>query len=411
MIGNVLEWYEFAIYGYFAVDIAHQFFPETDRFSSLMQTFAVFAIGFFMRPLGAIVFGYFADRLGRKKILPISIILMACATMAIGLIPTHAQIGVWSGFLLVLFRIMQGFAVGGEYSSSIAYIIEQTPRAKRGFIGSLTLFGAYFGILLGSAVSALISFLAKDTAYYEYAWRGAFLLGIFLGLLGLYIRKNMPETPDFIEAKMEGRLLKNPLKDLFASHFKTVLLGVGMTLLPAVCSWLIMAYFPTYTTQYGKIAEYQTLAIETATLIVILVAIPIFGRLSDRVGRFLFLFASPILLFVFSYFLFQPLLGSSLFAIFLAQGLLAVMYIMSEAVVPATLASMFPVNQRCTGIALSVNISNGFFGGTAPLVATFLIQKTGHVSSPSWYIMAVALISLCAAIIAFKSYHGRIKIP
>jgi MHS family proline/betaine transporter-like MFS transporter len=410
LIGNVLEWYEFAIYGYFAVDIAHQFFPEQDRSSGLIQIFAVFAIGFIMRPVGAIVFGYFADRLGRKKILPISIIMMAVATMAVGLIPTHGQIGIWAGLLLVLFRIIQGVAVGGEYSSSIAYVIEQTPKPKRGFFGSLTLFGAYFGILLGSAVCASISYLAKDTPYFEYAWRGAFLLGILLGLLGLYIRKNMPESPEFIEAKRKNKLLKNPLKDLIRNHPRTIFLGVGMTLLPAVSSWTIMGYFPTFTSQYGKVAEYQVLTLATCTLLVTLAAIPIFGYLSDRFGRFPFLLASPIFLFLFSYFLFKPLLSSSLMVIFLAQAALAVMYIMSEAVIPATLASIFPVNQRCTGIAISVNISNGFFGGTAPLVATFLIKETGRIFAPSWYIMFIALISLGAAIATHKYFHRTVTL-
>lgn len=410
LIGNILEWYEFAVYGYFAVDIAHQFFPETDRFSSLIKTFAVFSIGFFMRPLGAVVFGYFADRLGRKKILPISIIAMAIATMAIGLIPTYEQIGIWAGLLLVVFRIVQGFALGGEYSSSIAYVIEQSPQNKRGLLGSLTLFGTNFGLLLGSSIAALLTYLAKDTAYYAYAWRGAFVLGIFLGLLGLYIRKNMPETPEFIEAKKKGLLLKNPLKNLFLSHKKPLFLGIGMVLLPAVTSWLILSYFPTFTTQFGKITKYQSLTLETGTLLVILLAIPIFGYLSDRLGRFLFLFTSPILLFGFSSFLFRPLLSSSLGAVFFAQSVLAVMCVMAEAVLPATLASIFPVNQRCTGIALCVNIANGYFGGSTPLIATLLIKKTGQIYSPSWYIMLTALISLCATILCFKMYRKLTRI-
>lgn len=270
LIGNILEWYEFSIYGYFAADIAHQFFPKQDRLSGLLETFAVFAIGYFMRPLGALFFGYFADRFGRKKILPISIIMMAIATTAIGLIPGYNKIGAWAGLLLVFFRLLQGFAVGGEYSSAIVYVIEQTPPGKRGLFGSLTLFGAYFGMLLGSSVAALISYLAKDTSYYEFAWRIAFLFGIFLGTIGIYIRKKMPETPEFSLAKKEGRLEKNPLKNLFCFHRMKVLLGIGITLLPAVSSYLVFSYLPTYTSQYGKIAEDQSLTLNTLALIVML---------------------------------------------------------------------------------------------------------------------------------------------
>ncbi len=405
LIGNVLEWYEFAIYGYFAVDIAHQFFPSADPTASLLETFSVLAIGFFMRPVGALVFGYLADRKGRKKALPVTVMLMAIATTIIGFIPTYAQIGIGSAILLVLCRMIQGFAVGGEYSSAIAYIVEQAPPNKKNLFGSLTLFGAYFGILLGSGVAASLSYLAKDTPYFHYVWRGAFILGIFLGLLGLYIRKKAPETPEFLEAKKKGQLDRNPLKALLSQNGKTLLFGIGMTLLPAVSSWLIMAYFPTYTTQYGKLESYQTLSLETLALLVIVAAIPLYGFLSDRVGRFPFLFASPILILAFSYLLFLPLLKSNLPSIFLAQSALALFYIMSEALLPSTLAAIFPTDQRCTGIALCVNIANGFFGGTAPLVATYLIQQTGNVLAPTWYLMGVALISLLSTFFIYKTHR------
>lgn len=310
LIGNVLEWYEFAIYGYFAADIAHQFFPEQDRFSSLLETFAVFAIGYFMRPVGALVFGYFADRLGRKKILPISILMMAIATMAIGLIPSYKFIGIWAGILLIFFRLLQGFAVGGEYSSSIVYVTEQTVPKKRGLFGSLTLFGAYFGILLGSFVAALVSHLAKETAYRESAWRIAFIIGVLLGALGIYIRKKMPETPDFTDAKLRGKIVHNPLKNLFRFHRMAILLGCGITLLPAVSSYLVFTYLPTYISQYGKIPEDESLTLNTLALIVMLIGIPIVGYLSDRFGRFPFLFLSPVLLILCSHLLFSPLLGT-----------------------------------------------------------------------------------------------------
>ncbi len=408
LIGNVLEWYEFSIYGYFAVDIAHQFFPKQDRLSSLLETFAVFAIGYFMRPLGAVFFGYCADRLGRKKVLPISIVIMAIATMAIGLIPGYDKIGLWAGVLLVFFRLLQGFAVGGEYSSSIVYVIEQTPPKKRGLLGSLTLFGAYFGMLLGSSVATLISYLAKGTPYHDFAWRIAFLLGIFLGAVGIYIRKKMPETPEFSLAKKEGKLEQNPLKNLIRFHRMSVLLGIGITILPAIAGFIVFSYLPTYTSQYGKMAEDQSLILNTLALIITLIGIPTMGYLSDRFGRFPFLFLSPILLITCSYFLFLPLLESSALTLFIAQAILGLMICTSEAVIPSTLASLFPVGERCSGIALSVNIANGFFGGTAALVATYLIGKTGNLYAPSWYIMFAGVISLISAIALFKLFRKKI---
>lgn len=405
LVGNILEWYEFAIYSYFATDISHQFFPQQDALSALIETFAVFAMGLLMRPIGALIFGYFADTLGRKKVLPISIILMALSTGAIGCVPSYAQIGIWSGILLVLCRMLQGLSVAGEYSSSMAYVFEQAPHRKKGFLGSLTLFGAYLGIILGSGVSTLLSYFAKDTLYYDYAWRGAFIVGLFLGILGLYLRRNLPETPEFIEAKSTGRLLKNPVKDLIFSHPKKLLLGIGLTLSPAIASWLAIAYFTTYTTRYGKMAEYQALALETYTMLLVLIAIPIIGYLSDRIGRFFFWFFSPFLLLIFSYALFHPLLSSSIGVVFLAQGTFALMYVMSEALIPSTLASIFPVNQRCTGIALCLNFTNGLFGGTVPLVATLLIEKTGYLYAPAGYLMLSTLVTLWAV----RIYHKQRK--
>ncbi len=410
LIGNILEWYEFSIYGYFAVDIARQFFPEQDRFSALLETFAVFAIGYFMRPFGAVFFGYFGDRFGRKKVLSLSIIMMAVATMAIGLIPGYDTIGLWAGVFLVLFRLLQGFAVGGEYSSAIVYNIEQTVPKRRGLLGSLTLFGAYFGMLLGSSVAALVSYLAKDTPYYEMAWRLAFLLGIFLGAIGIYMRKKMPETAAFLMAKKAGRLVRNPLKTVVQLHRLKVLLGIGMTLLPAVASYIVFAYLPTYTSQYGQVEKDQALLLNTFALMIMLMGIPVMGYLSDRFGRFPFLFLSPILLLLFSYGLFVPLVGSSLWTIFLSQALLGLMICTSEAVIPATLASLFPIGERCSGIALSVNIANGFFGGTAPLFVTWLIGKTGDIYAPSGYIMGIAVISLLSAWAAFKLFRKNIGV-
>lgn len=403
LIGNILEWYEFAIYGYFAVDIAHQFFPDKDKNASLIEVFSILAIGFFMRPIGALVFGYLADQKGRKKILPISITLMALATTLIGFIPTYDQIGIGAAILLMICRVVQGFAVGGEYSSAITYIVEQTPLAQRGFFGSLSLFGAYLGILLGSIVAATLSYLTKDTPYFDYGWRAAFILGIFLGAIGLYIRKKAPETQEFLEAKKKGKLKKNPLKALFTTHFTSLICGTGMTLLPAVSSWLIMAYLPTYTTQYGHLVEYEILSLESYVLLIILFCIPLFGYLSDQLGRFPFLFAAPALIFSLSPFLFQTLLNSSLGLIFLAQTTFAIFYILSEAVLPATLTSLFPVNQRCTALALCINIANGFFGGTAPLIVTFLIKRSENPYSPAWYLMIIALISFIATVYTYKN--------
>lgn len=402
VIGNILEWYEFALYAYFATNIAQQFFPNTDKFLSLLNTFGVFAIGYLMRPLGAVFFGYFGDRFGRKKTLSISIILMAIATTSIGLIPSYQSIGMWAGVLLVLCRSLQGIAVGGEYSSSVVYIIEQAPAKQRGFFGSLSLFGGYFGMLLGSSVSTLVNHLAYGTPYYNYAWRFSFMIGLLLGVLGFYIRTRMPETPAFVEEERKHKLLANPVWDILRFHPTLVLRGVGITLLPAVASYTLFTYLPTHIAQYGSLSLEKALMLNTMALIVILIGIPSIGFLSDRFGRRNFLLGAPILVFMFSFLFFKMFSQISMLYVFIAQALLGLMYCCSEAVIPAFLASMFAVNQRCTGVALSLNIANGFFGGTAPLVATLLIQKTHNYSAPSIYIMAIAVIAMIATLCSLR---------
>jgi MHS family proline/betaine transporter-like MFS transporter len=393
LIGNFLEWYEFSIYAYFAKDLAEEFFPNNDPFIALLNTFAIFAIGFVMRPVGAAVFGYFADRLGRKKILPISIIMMALATAFIGCIPSYASIGSLAAILLILCRLVQGVALGGEYSSALVYVLEQTPHKQRGFYGSIVLFGAYMGMLFGSGMSALIATIAYGTMYYNFAWRSAFIFGLFLGVLGLYLRLRMPETEEFIRAKQEGMLERNPFIHLLRYHLKSVLCGVGITLLPAVTGWLVFAYVPTYVAQYGQFTEPLALDANTCAMVSMMVCIPLVGFLSDRLGRRFFLASSSILLLCFAYPLFGGILGSSWGVLLFAQTLLGIMLTLSESVLPATLMTLFPVSERCTGIALSINIANGLFGGMVPLLATELLHATNVLLIPSFIVIAVAMIS------------------
>lgn len=402
IIGNIFEWYEFSLYAYFASNISQDFFPSHDKFSSLLETFGVFAIGFLMRPIGAMIFGYYGDKFGRKKMLSTSIVLMALSTALIAFIPNYHAIGSLSGLLLLLCRMIQGIAIGGEYSGSVVYTIEQAPEKLRGLSGSFTLFGAYFGMLIGSLVSAMILYLTSGTVYYEFAWRFCFLIGFLLGILGIYMRRYMPETPAFVQAEKKHQLYENPLVSVFTTHIKTILKGIGITLLPAVTSYTLFSYMPTFLTQFGNINLEQALWINSITMVIMLLAIPVFGFLSDLIPKKIFLYASSVLIACLAFFMFKLSLSHSLIAILLAQVFLAIFSCCSEAVIPVILASIFPTNLRYTGIAVCLNIANGFFGGTVALVLTFLIAKTHNFMIPSFYLILMACITFMTTIFLKK---------
>ena len=398
LIGNIFEWYEFSLFAYFASDIGQQFFPSHDKFASLLQAFGVFAVGYLMRPLGALWFGYYGDKLGRKKMLSTSIIAMAVATTFIGFIPGYQSIGIFSGILLLLCRMIQGFAVGGEGSGCVVYVIEQAPGHQRGLWGSFSLFGVYFGMLLGSLVSAIVTHFTHGTVYHEFAWRFCFIIGAALGVVGIYIRRYMPESPEFKSAEKHHEILSNPLLTLFRSHYGKIFIGAGLTLLPAVTSYMLFSYLPTHLSQFGHIRLDQALFINSITLTLMLISIPIYGALSDRYGRKPFLLISAILISSFAYFIFHLLLSPSLMIVFIAQTLLALTSACSESIIPVTLANIFPVNLRYSGIAICWNIANGIFGGTVALVSIFLIEKTHNYSAPAYYLIAIAIISLLSTL-------------
>ena len=388
IIGNVLEWYDFSVYGFFAPAIGTHFFPAKKPIESLIAAFGVFAAGFLMRPLGAILFGHLGDNRGRERALMLSILAMAIPTCLIGVLPDYQQIGVTASVLMIILRLMQGLSVGGEYTTSIVFLVEQSDPKRRGLMGSFGAFGAFGGVLIGSTVGAIVTAALSPQAALAWGWRIPFLAGISLGAAGYFLRRELHETAAPIAKK------RVPLLMVLRNYWATILQVIGLKMNCAVGFYLIFVYLTTYLSDIRHLPKSHALAIDSLSMMLVLVVLPFAARLSDRIGRKPILLASAaagVLLFWPLFHLMQypvfgrPLLGQLGFAIIIGFFM---------GVEPATSAEMFPTSVRCTGTALSHNTCLALFGGTAPMVATYLIYRTRHDMSPAWYLVAAAAISL-----------------
>lgn len=389
--GNVMEWYDFAVYGYFAPIIGQQFFPSDDPATSLIAAFGVFAAGFLMRPLGGLVFGHIGDRLGRKAALTLSVLAMAIPTCLIGLLPGYAPLGMTAAVLLVVMRMIQGLSVGGEYTTSVVFLVESAPPGGRGLAGSWSTVGAAAGTLLGSAVAALVSFVLPETSVQAWGWRVPFLLGLAVGLAGLYIREHIPEP--LSDAK-KGPIEKFPVLDAFRTEWRSMLHISALNIFNAVGFYTAFVFVVTYLEKVVHLSESVALDINTLNMIVLLVVLPLSGALSDRVGR------RPVLLFcsaagvVLAWPLFWLMAHEVAALAFLGQFGFAVIIGGFCGTLPVTMVEAFPARVRCSAVSVGYNICLGLVGGTSPLVATWLIDRTHDDLSPAFYVMAAAMVSL-----------------
>ncbi len=398
MVGNILEWYDFVVYGFLAVIIGELFFPSEDPMISLLKSFGVFAVGFVMRPVGAVMFGHIGDKYGRKKALTISIVMMAVSTTAIGLLPTYAQIGILAPTLLVVLKLLQGLSVGGEYTTSVSFIVEHAPQDKRGLFGSVGILGAVVGILLGSASGAVITKILPEEDLYSWGWRVLFFTGILLGLIGYYVRKNIDETPKFMELEYEEMIDKQPVLDVFKKAYKEFIKTFSLSTFQAVGFYTIFVYIANHLSVFVKFPKSTALTINTISMIVLAVLIPFFGWLSDKVGRkpiiltstgFTVLTAYPLFKFVSSGAVENALIGQIIFAVVVA-GFMSIL--------PTTLVEIFPTQIRNSGYSIGYNLPFAIFGGTAPLISTYLIKITGDINSPAFYLIFAAAVAFIAGI-------------
>lgn len=397
-IGNVLEWYDFGVYGYFATTISQLFFPGEDKTISLLKTFAVFGVGFVMRPVGSILFGIYGDRYGRRLALSAVIFLMAISTLAIGLLPTYAQAGVLAPILLVLCRLLQGLSAGGEWGGSTSYIVEYAEPGRRGFIGSWQQVSVGAGFLLGSLSAALLSSTLSSAALMAWGWRVPFLLGILVGALGAYLRWRLSDTPKYTEIEQHGEVSKTPLVEAFTEYRRETLTIFGLTLHNTVAYYIPIIYMTSYIISVAKLPPSSALWIGTTCLLVFVILIPIWGALSDRIGRKPLLLASAGGSFILAYPLFMMASSGSAALALAAQMTMIVLLSFFSGACPAAYSEILPTRVRYTALSIGYNVAVAIFGGFAPFIATWLIGVTGSALAPAYYVMTAAAITFVVAL-------------
>lgn len=388
VVGNLLEWYDFAVYGYLATVLARQFFPAGDELTALLSTFAAFGIGFVVRPLGGIVIGRLGDVKGRKAALMLTIFLMAAGTVLIGLIPTYQSIGVLAPILLVMARLLQGFSAGGEWGGSTAFIVEWAPENRRGFYGSFQQASVAGGLLLGSGIAALFSTVLTPDQMEGWGWRIPFLLGGILAPLGIYMRRNLEETPAFRKIQVP-----HPAADA-SSPLALAGKAFGFTILWTVSYYMVLSYMPTFTQKFAGLSRTESLWSNTVGLLVLVVAIPFAGYLSDRIGRKPLLLVCCLTFAVLSYPLFKLMVsGATLTTVIGVQVIFALMISAFSGPGPAAIAEIFPTSVRSTWMSTGYSLAVAIFGGFSPFIATWLIGQTGSPLSPTYYLIGAAIAS------------------
>jgi MFS transporter, MHS family, proline/betaine transporter len=391
VIGNVLEWYDFAVYGFFAPILAAKFFPNDDPRVSLLAAFGAFAVGFLMRPVGAAIFGHIGDRYGRARALLFSVAMMAVPTVLMGLLPTYDTIGIAASVLIVVLRMCQGIAVGGEFTASIVFLAENAPARRRGFFASFSMFGATFGTMLGAAIGALLTNAMSAEALATWGWRAAFVSGIVVAVVGIIIRRGMFDSPG-------KAAVASPLTVAFREHRWQVLRVLGLNMASAATYYTLFVYAATWVSQTTKIERAVALDVQTVTILTFLVVLPIAAWASDRVGRKLVLTLGMTACLLMAYPLLSVMHAGAIGTTAAAQMAFGALLALQMASIPAAMTEMFPHGVRVSAVSVGYGLAYALFGGTAPAVAVWLIGRTGSDTAFAWYLIGLTVISLVIAL-------------
>jgi MFS transporter, MHS family, proline/betaine transporter len=393
-IGNFVEWYDFSVYAYFATVIGTQFFPSDDKALSLLATFATFGVAFVVRPVGAIVFGHYADRLGRKGTLAAVVLLMSLATTMIGVLPNYAAVGAMAPGLLILARAAQGFSAGGEYASASSYLVELAPEGRRGRYGGWIYFSIGIGLATGAATGLLANTVLSPEALAAWGWRIPFLLAAPLGLIGLYVRSKLEDSPVFRDLIARHADVPSPLAVTFRTQNRALITTVGLVLVGTVGTYVVLLYLPSYYANIVGIPMSQALRVNVVGLALFTMATVLLARWSDQVGRRPLLLAAAIAPLVLAYPAFLLIATGSVAAILVAQAVLSLCVALWAGAAPTALVELFPTAVRASSLGIGYSVTVSLFGGLSPLLITYLSTLTSRVSTPAFVIMAAALITL-----------------
>lgn len=395
-LGNAIEWFDFGVYGFLAYVLGKVFFPEASAGVQLVASLATFSVPFLVRPLGGIFFGVLGDKFGRKKILAVTIVIMSVSTFAIGLIPSYATIGIWAPILLLVAKLAQGFSVGGEYTGAAIYVAEYAPDRRRGFLSSWLDFGSIAGFVLGAGVVVLITTLLGDARFESWGWRIPFFIAGPLGIVGMYLRHALDETPTY--QKHADNIENNPEKKdsfltIMRNNTKSILLCIGLVILTNVTYYMLLTYMPSYLSHsLGYSADHGVLII-IAIMLGILFVQPMIGLLSDRFGRKIFIKIGSFGLLLGSIPAFYLINTGNVGYIFLGLVFLAVMLACFTGVMASILPAIFPTSVRYSAMATGFNISI-LVAGFTPTVTAWLIEVTHNLYVPAFYLMVIAAIGI-----------------
>lgn len=410
-LGNMLEWFDYGLYGYFAAIISREFFVSDDPMVGLLLSFLVFGTGFLVRPIGGIIIGNYADKHGRIKALTLTILFMGVCTMLMGLLPTYEQVGILAPILLTALRLVQGLATGGEFGSSLTFIAEYGNENNRSFLVSFHPFSVGCGLLLGSTAGLIITTCLPEAALYGWGWRIPFVCGILIALYGVHMRRNVLDSPEFLKMKEEASASAEPhapIKDLFFRYKKSIITVVGLLVGTSVTYYLLVTYMPTYISEFMGESLSSSFVVNTSVVAIYICLCPLMGKVIDKIGRRKGMIVGCIGFIVLSYPVFALLIQqtSVLVMIALLAVLIVFQSILAVAIETAS-TEVFPTKLRNSGVGFAYNLAAAAFGGMAPLAATALIAATGNQMSITWLIIAAVLITLLTTIFLLKGYYEK----
>ncbi|SOC40090.1 MFS transporter [Ureibacillus acetophenoni] len=399
LVGSSIEWFDYFLYGTVAALVFNQaFFAAEDPTVGLMLAYASFALAFFIRPLGGVIFGYVGDRIGRKKTLVITLTIMGVATVLMGLLPTYQAIGVAAPIILITLRLIQGLGIGGEWGGAVLLAVEYAPKSKRGFYGAFPQMGVTIGMFLGSGALTFISSVVSPQAFIDWGWRIPFIASALLVVFGLWIRKGIDETPSFKRVQESGETARLPFVDIFRTQWKEVLIAVGGKVVETAPFYIFGTFIVSYGTNQLGFTNTQVLVSVMIATIITTILMPFMGGLSDKIGRKkVYIYGTvAMLLYAFPYFwlLQQKTFATLLIATVLGLGII---WAPITAVLGTMFSEIFDAKVRYTGVSLGYQIGAAVAGGTAPLIATALLVQFNNSYVPvAFYIILTSVISLIA---------------